>query len=115
MCVTGAAGQIAYSLLFSIARGDVFGKDQVRLEPVLVWLCLALTIVCFQSIALYLLDIQSMLGVLEGVVMELHDCTFPLLTCESFEELPLSLLWTQGTFCSSCGCHYRSQRRIPEL
>lgn len=28
--VTGAAGQIAYSLLFSIAKGDVFGKDQVR-------------------------------------------------------------------------------------
>lgn len=28
--VTGAAGQIAYSLLFSIAKGDVFGKDQVK-------------------------------------------------------------------------------------
>lgn len=30
--VTGAAGQIAYSLLYSIAKGDVFGKDQVRLS-----------------------------------------------------------------------------------
>ena len=29
VCVTGAAGQIAYSLLYSIANGDVFGKDQV--------------------------------------------------------------------------------------
>ena len=29
VCVTGAAGQIAYSLLYSIAKGDVFGKDQV--------------------------------------------------------------------------------------
>lgn len=30
VCVTGAAGQIAYSLLYSIANGDVFGKDQVK-------------------------------------------------------------------------------------
>lgn len=34
--VTGAAGQIAYSLLFSIAKGDVFGKDQVRKSFVLL-------------------------------------------------------------------------------
>lgn len=33
MLVTGAAGQIAYSLLYSIAKGDVFGKDQVRHRP----------------------------------------------------------------------------------
>ena len=32
MCVTGAAGQIAYSLLYSVAHGDVFGKDQVILN-----------------------------------------------------------------------------------
>ncbi|XP_070771653.1 malate dehydrogenase 1Ab, NAD (soluble) [Enoplosus armatus] len=57
--VTGAAGQIAYSLLFSIAKGDVFGKDQ----PVI----------------LLLLDITPMLPVLEGVVMELQDCALPLL------------------------------------
>ena len=31
VCVTGAAGQIAYSLLYSIGNGDVFGKDQVRM------------------------------------------------------------------------------------
>lgn len=31
--MTGAAGQIAYSLLYSIAKGDVFGKDQVTLTP----------------------------------------------------------------------------------
>ena len=30
VCVTGAAGQIAYSLLYSVAKGDVFGADQVR-------------------------------------------------------------------------------------
>ncbi|KAF1375469.1 hypothetical protein PFLUV_G00220520 [Perca fluviatilis] len=57
--VTGAAGQIAYSLLFSIAKGDVFGKDQ----PVI----------------LLLLDITPMLPVLDGVVMELQDCALPLL------------------------------------
>ncbi|KAM8739140.1 malate dehydrogenase 1Ab, NAD (soluble) [Acanthopagrus schlegelii] len=57
--VTGAAGQIAYSLLFSIAKGDVFGKDQ--------------------PVTLLLLDITPMLPVLEGVVMELQDCALPLL------------------------------------
>jgi malate dehydrogenase len=58
--VTGAAGQIAYSLLYMIANGDVFGKDQ--------------------KLILSLLDIQPMMGVLEGVVMELADCAFTLLT-----------------------------------
>lgn len=57
--VTGAAGQIAYSLLYMIARGEVFGKDQ--------------------PLVLHLLDIQQMMGVLEGVVMELADCALPLL------------------------------------
>lgn len=56
--VTGAAGQIAYSLLFSIAKGDVFGKDQ--------------------TLELLLLDIPPMMPVLEGVVMELQDCAIPL-------------------------------------
>ncbi|KAF8773153.1 Malate dehydrogenase like protein [Argiope bruennichi] len=57
--VTGAAGQIAYSLLYSISKGDVFGLDQ--------------------PLSLHLLDIPQMMGVLEGVVMELNDCAFPLL------------------------------------
>nr|XP_057914181.1 malate dehydrogenase 1Ab, NAD (soluble) [Doryrhamphus excisus] len=57
--VTGAAGQIAYSLLYSIAKGDVFGKDQ--------------------PITLLLLDIPPMLSILDGVVMELQDCALPLL------------------------------------
>ncbi|KAH8408161.1 hypothetical protein KR222_004373, partial [Zaprionus bogoriensis] len=57
--VTGAAGQIAYSLLYMIARGEVFGKDQ--------------------QLILHLLDIPPMVGVLEGVVMELADCALPLL------------------------------------
>jgi len=58
--VTGAAGQIAYSLLFSIAKGDVFGAEQ--------------------PIKLHLLDIEVMQGVVEGVAMELTDCALPLLT-----------------------------------
>ncbi|KAF3826735.1 hypothetical protein GH733_009260 [Mirounga leonina] len=57
--VTGAAGQIAYSLLYSIGNGSVFGKDQ----PVI----------------LVLLDITPMMGVLDGVLMELQDCALPLL------------------------------------
>lgn len=57
--VTGAAGQIAYSILYMIAKGDVFGRDQ--------------------PLILHLLDIPPMMGVLEGVVMELADCALPLL------------------------------------
>jgi malate dehydrogenase len=59
IAVTGAAGQIGYSLLFRIASGEMFGKDQ--------------------PVALHLIEIPPALGALEGVVMELHDCAFPLL------------------------------------
>ena len=59
IAVTGAAGQIGYSLLFRIASGAMFGADQ--------------------PIALHLIEIPAALGALEGVVMELHDCAFPLL------------------------------------
>lgn len=58
--ITGAAGQIAYSLLYSVGKGDVFGHDQ--------------------PIVLILLDITPMMGVLNGVVMELKDCALPLVT-----------------------------------
>jgi len=57
--VTGAAGQIGYSLLYSIANGDVFGKDQ--------------------PIILHLLDITPALVALGGVKLELEDCSLPLL------------------------------------
>ncbi len=59
VAVTGAAGQIGYSLLFRIAAGDMLGKDQ----PVI----------------LQLLEITPALKALNGVVMELRDCAFPLL------------------------------------
>ncbi|SCX21143.1 malate dehydrogenase (NAD) [Nitrosomonas eutropha] len=57
--VTGAAGQISYSLLFRIAAGDMLGSNQ----PVI----------------LQLLDIPESRKILDGVVMELQDCAFPLL------------------------------------
>lgn len=59
VAVTGAAGQISYSLLFRIASGDMLGKDQ----PVI----------------LQLLEITPALEALKGVAMELEDCAFPLL------------------------------------
>ena len=59
VAVTGAAGQIGYSLLFRIASGALFGPDQ----PVI----------------LHLIEIEPALKALNGVVMELHDCAFPLL------------------------------------
>lgn len=59
VAVTGAAGQIGYSLLFRIASGALLGPDQ----PVI----------------LQMLEIEPALGALNGVVMELEDCAFPLL------------------------------------
>lgn len=59
IAVTGAAGQICYSLLFRIAKGEVFGPDQ----PVI----------------LQLLDLPQAQEAVRGVVMELEDCAFPLL------------------------------------
>nr|VFK50028.1 MAG: malate dehydrogenase (NAD) [Candidatus Kentron sp. TC] len=58
VAVTGAAGQIAYSLLFRIASGEMLGKDQ----PVI----------------LRLLEITPAMKALDGVVMELKDCAYPL-------------------------------------
>src|SRR3989441_2417395 len=59
VAVTGAAGQIGYSLVFRIASGEMFGWDQ--------------------PLTLHLIEIPNALGALDGVVMELHDCAFPLL------------------------------------
>ena len=59
IAITGAAGQICYSLLFRVARGEVFGPDQ----PVI----------------LQLVDLPQMLPNVRGVLMELEDCAFPQL------------------------------------
>ena len=60
VAITGAAGQIGYQLCFRIAAGDMLGPDQ--------------------PVVLQLLEITPALGALEGVVMELRDAAFPLLT-----------------------------------
>ncbi len=57
--ITGGAGQIAYSILFRIAAGEIYGANQ--------------------PIALHLLETPDAMKFLEGVVMELEDCAFPLL------------------------------------
>lgn len=80
IAVTGGAGQIAYSLLFRIAAGEMLGKDQ--------------------PIELFILEIPEAKQVLEGVVMELEDCAFPLLKAihpsthpfEAFEGVDIALL-----------------------
>lgn len=59
VAVTGAAGQIGYSLLFRIAHGDLLGPER--------------------PVRLRLLEIPQALPALEGTVMELQDCAFPLL------------------------------------
>merc|ERR1739846_188539 len=56
--ITGAAGQIGYSLIYMVSSGYVFGADQ--------------------PVVLHLLDIAPMMGVLGGVVMEIADCAMPL-------------------------------------
>lgn len=58
--VTGAAGQICYSLLFRLAKGDLLGPEQ--------------------PIILQLLDLPQAQAAVRGVIMELEDCAFPLLT-----------------------------------
>ena len=80
VAVTGAAGQIGYSLVFRIASGAMFGPEQ--------------------PVSLSLIEIPNALGALEGVVMELHDCAFPLLKSitptadldEGFREVNWALL-----------------------
>jgi malate dehydrogenase len=80
VAVTGAAGQIGYSLLFRIASGQMLGPDQ--------------------PVQLQLLDITPAMDALRGVVMEIEDCAFPLVTGivqsddpnEAFEGTSFALL-----------------------
>lgn len=69
VAVTGAAGQIGYALLFRIAAGEMFGKDT--------------------EVHLSLLELATALPALEGVVMELQDCAFPLLKSVTVSADPL--------------------------
>eukprot|EP00026_Physarum_polycephalum_P006316 Phypoly_transcript_06358.p1 GENE.Phypoly_transcript_06358~~Phypoly_transcript_06358.p1 ORF type:complete len:335 (+),score=50.95 Phypoly_transcript_06358:774-1778(+) len=78
--ITGAAGQIGYSLVFAVARGDLLGPNQ----PVI----------------LHLLDIPQMTEGLNGVVLEIEDCAFPLVAGivattdvkEAFTDVDIALL-----------------------
>ena len=80
VAVTGAAGQIGYSLLFRIASGQMFGPEQ--------------------PVSLSLIEIPPALGALDGVVMEIQDCAFPLLhsitptadLAEGFRDVDWALL-----------------------
>lgn len=80
IAVTGGAGQIAYSLLFRIAAGEMLGADQ--------------------PIALHILELPEAMTMLEGVKMELEDCAFPLVKqikigsdpFEVFKEIDYALL-----------------------
>ena len=80
IAVTGGMGQIAYSLLFRIASGELFGSDT--------------------PIALHILEVPQLLQELQGIVMELEDCSFPLLKSiqigsdpnEIFGEVDLAIL-----------------------
>ena len=68
MAVTGAAGQIGYSLVFRVASGQLLGPDQ--------------------PVVLQLLEIPPAMGALEGVAMELDDCAFGLLSGIELTDRP---------------------------
>lgn len=68
VCITGAAGQIGYSLLPLVASGEMFGKDQ--------------------PIELRMLDITPCLESLKGSAMELQDCAYPVLTAVKYGADP---------------------------
>ncbi|MDR2980656.1 MAG: malate dehydrogenase [Puniceicoccales bacterium] len=88
VAVTGAAGQIGYSLLFRIASGSVFGPDQ--------------------PVALNLIEIEPGMKALKGVVMELEDCAFPLLT-EVVQTSDLKAGFKDANWCLLVGSVPRKQ------
>ena len=70
VAVTGAAGQIAYQLIFSLLKGEVFGDQKVQL---------------------HLIDIPQAMGAVSGVMMEIEDCAMPLLhSVEAFSSEQLN-------------------------
>ncbi|MEX2130232.1 MAG: malate dehydrogenase [Pseudohongiellaceae bacterium] len=86
VAVTGAAGQISYSLLFRIAAGEMLGRDQ----PVI----------------LQLLEITPALEALRGTVMELEDCAFPLLSGVVQTDDP-NVAFKDADFCLLVGARPR--------
>ncbi|MQY50262.1 malate dehydrogenase [Rhodocyclus tenuis] len=88
VAVTGAAGQIGYSLLFRIAAGDMLGKDQ----PVI----------------LQLLDLPQAQQAVKGVMMELDDCAFPLLAGAVATDDP-NVAFKDADVCLLVGARPRSK------
>ena len=88
VAVTGAAGQIGYALLFRIAAGDMLGPDQ--------------------PVDLHLLEITPALGALNGVVMELNDCAFPLLNKIVATDDP-NVAFKDADYCLLVGAMPRKQ------
>ena len=86
VAVTGAAGQISYSLLFRIAAGEMLGKDQ--------------------PIILQLLEISPALEVLKGTVMEIEDCAFPLVA-EIIQTDDSGIAFKNAQFCILVGARPR--------
>jgi len=86
VAVTGAAGQISYSLLFRIAAGEMLGKDQ--------------------PIILQLLEISPALEVLKGTVMEIEDCAFPLVA-EIIQTDDPDIAFKNAQFCILVGARPR--------
>ena len=84
--VTGAAGQISYSLLFRIAAGEMLGKDQ----PVI----------------LQMLEITPALEALKGVAMEIEDCAFPLVHGLVLSDDP-SVAFKDADYCLLVGARPR--------
>ena len=86
VAVTGAAGQISYSLLFRIAAGEMLGEDQ--------------------PIILQLLEISPALEALNGTVMELEDCAFPLVSKIIQTDDP-NIAFKDAEFCILVGARPR--------
>ena len=86
VAVTGAAGQISYSLLFRIAAGEMLGKDQ----PVI----------------LQLLEITPALEALAGTVMEIEDCAFPLVAGITQSDDP-NVAFKDADYCLLVGARPR--------
>ena len=91
--VTGAAGQIGYSLVFRIASGQLLGPDQ--------------------PVDLRLLEIPPAMGALEGVAMEFVDCAFPLLSGSTCTTTPTTRSTVSTSRCSSARVRARRAWSAP--
>lgn len=119
MCITGAAGQTAYNLAFSIGSGDAFGKEQVSVPTCKqAWFSCQTpcaepppldstdnTCCGMQPVSIRLLDLPLVQSKLKGLKMELEDCAFPLCKTVSVHSRLLASeidLMSAMVSCHSC-------------